>query len=43
MQRELNQSTCSAPKSRPRKYQTFEKVLRREQLSVEQIFTWNFI
>ncbi len=27
MLRELNQSACSAPKSRPRKFRTFEKVL----------------
>ncbi len=27
MLRELNQSACSAPKSHPRKFRTFEKVL----------------
>ncbi len=44
MLRELNQSACSAPKSRPGKFQTFEKVLPREQgLSEGQIFTQNFI
>ncbi len=44
MLRELNQSACSAPKSLPRKFWTFEKVLPREQgLSEGQIFTLNFI
>ncbi len=44
MLHELNQSAWSAPKSRPRKLRTFEKVLPREQgLSEGQIFTWNFI
>ncbi len=31
MLRELNQSACTAPKSRPQKFQTFEKVLPHEQ------------
>ncbi len=31
MLRELNHLACSASKSRPRKYRTFEKVLPREQ------------
>ncbi len=44
MLRELNQSACSAPKSRPRKFWIFEKVLPCKQgLSEEQIFTQNFI
>ncbi len=44
MLREHNQSACSAPKSRPQKFWTFEKVLPREQgLSEGQIFTRNFI
>ncbi len=44
MLRELNQSACSAPKSRTRKFQNFEKVLPCEQgLSEGQIFTRNFI
>ncbi len=44
MLHELNQSARSAPKSRPRKFRTFEKVLPREQgLSEGQIFTQNFI
>ncbi len=44
MLNELNQSACSAPKSRPRKFRTFEKVLPREQvLSEGHIFTQNFI
>ncbi len=44
MLRELNQSACSAPKSHRWKFQTFEKVLPREQgLSEGQICTQNFI
>ncbi len=44
MLRELNQSACPAPKSRPWKFRTFEKLLPREQvLSEGQIFTRNFI
>ncbi len=41
MLRELNQSAYWAPKSRPRKFLTFEKVLRHQQgLSEGHIFTW---
>ncbi len=39
MVHELNQSACSVPKSHPRKFRTFEKVLPREQgLSEGQLF-----
>jgi len=40
MQRELNQSACLVPKSRPRKFRTFEKVtlLPREQVHSEGQF-----
>ncbi len=41
---ELNQSACSAPKSCPRKFRTFEKVLPHQQgLSEGQICTQDFI
>ncbi len=44
MLRKLNQSACSVPKTRPRKFGIFEKVLAREQgLSEGHIFTQNFI
>ncbi len=43
MLRELNQWACSAPKPRPWKFMTFEKVLPCKQGHSEgQIFTRNF-